>query len=151
MEKRKSRNKKIWFALGLFLLVAAALWFSLSQSAGDYGLLSASDLPKYEGKASVAVEGNKPDFNKKKLKKKHYEKFSKLDRRGRCGTALACIGPESMPEGERGPIGMIKPSGWQIAKYKGIDNGGYLYNRCHLIGWQLTGQNAEIKNLITGS
>ena len=151
MEKRKSRNKKIWFALGLFLLVAAALWFSLSQSAGDYGLLSASDLPKYEDKASVAVEGNKPDFNKKKLKKKHYEKFSKLDRRGRCGTALACIGPESMPEGERGPIGMIKPSGWQIAKYKGIDNGGYLYNRCHLIGWQLTGQNAEVKNLITGT
>lgn len=56
-----------------------------------------------------------------------------------------------MPEGERGPIGMIRPSGWQIAKYKGIDNGGYLYNRCHLIGWQLTGQNAEVKNLITGT
>ena len=147
----KRTKTKIRIAIGLFLLIAAALWLSLSQSAGDYGILQASDLPKYEGKASVTVEGNKPDFDRKKLRKKHYEKFSRLDRRGRCGTALACIGPESMPEGERGPIGQIRPSGWQIAKYPFIDNGGYLYNRCHLIGWQLTGQNAEVKNLITGT
>ena len=147
----KKNHKKLWIAIGLVLLAGLALWFSLSQSAGDYGLLEASDLPAYDGRASVTVEGNKPDFPRKKIKKKHYEKFSKLDRKGRCGAALACIGPESMPEGERGPIGMVKPSGRQIAKYKGIDNGGYLYNRCHLIAWQLTGQNAEVRNLITGT
>ena len=149
--RHNKTRKKLWIVLGLFLVLAAALWLSLSQSAGDHGLLKASGLPKYEGKASVTVEGNEPNFSEKKLKKKHYEKFSRLDRHGRCGPAVACIGPESMPEGERGPIGMIRPSGWQIATYKGIDNGGYLYNRCHLIGWQLTGQNAEVKNPITGT
>ena len=88
-------------------------------------------------------------FLEKKLRK--YEKFAELDSLGRCGRAQALVGKETMPEGKRGPIGKIKPSGWKVKKYDFIDNGGYLFNRCHLVGWLLTGRNAEKRNLITGT
>jgi DNA-entry nuclease len=81
---------------------------------------------------------------------KAFQDYSPLDDLGRCGRAMACLGPETMPDQPRGSIGMIRPSGWQIARYKDID-GTYLYNRCHLIGYQLSGQNANTLNLITGT
>ena len=79
-----------------------------------------------------------------------YETYSPLDALGRCGVVMSCIGQDLMPTEERGSIGQVKPSGWQTVKYDFV-NGKYLYNRCHLIGFQLTGENANTSNLITGT
>ena len=110
-----------------------------------------SGLPEYSGEPFITVNGGRPDFAEEDFRTAFSQSFSELDDLGRCGPAFACLDREHMPEGERGSIGMVRPSGWQISKYDFIDNGGYLYNRCHLIGWQLTGENAEVRNLITGT
>ena len=112
--------------------------------------LSNSDIPAYSGEPYAAVNGNKPSFPKSDIPASSFEIYSELDSLGRCGTAFACLGRDLMPTGERGSIGQIKPSGWQTVKYDFVD-GKYLYNRCHLIGWQLSGENANEKNLITGT
>ena len=74
-----------------------------------------------------------------------------MDKLGRCGVAYANISQETMPTEERGAIGSVKPTGWHTAKYKGVVDGNYLYNRCHLIAYCLTAENANKKNLITGT
>lgn len=112
--------------------------------------VSSDDIPDYSGKMTVVVDENQPDFTSKDLTKKSYESYSNLDSEGRCQTAQACIGKDIMPKEERGAIGMVKPSGWHTVKYSNVD-GKYLYNRCHLIAYQLTGENANRKNLITGT
>lgn len=91
-----------------------------------------------------------PNFTESEITTDSFESYSELDDLGRCGTATACIGLDLMPTEERGAIGKVKPSGWQISKYDFID-GKYLYNRCHLIGYQLSGENANERNLITGT
>ena len=93
---------------------------------------------------------NLPNFTESELTTKSYEKYSELDALGRCGVAEACVGIDIMPTEDRGAIGQVKPSGWHTVKYDIVD-GKYLYNRCHLIGFQLTGENANVKNLITGT
>ena len=107
-------------------------------------------IPKFRDEPYVYINNNKPDFKEEELTTKPFEKYSELDTLGRCGVAYANICKELMPTEKRGEIGMIKPSGWQISKYDFID-GKYLYNRCHLIGFQLAGENANPKNLITGT
>ncbi|MBB5183447.1 DNA/RNA non-specific endonuclease [Catenisphaera adipataccumulans] len=107
-------------------------------------------IPAYTGSASVEVDNNVPSFKKSELKKSSYKKFKPLDEEGRCQAALADIGLDLMPTAKRKSIGMIKPSGWHLVKYDNID-GKYLYNRCHLIGYQLCGENANARNLITGT
>ena len=109
-----------------------------------------SKIPEYSGKAYVAVNGNNPYFTKKDLITSSFEKYSPLDSLGRCGVAYANVGRDIMPTEERGPIGMIKPSGWHSIRYENVD-GKYLYNRCHLIGFQLSAENANKSNLITGT
>lgn len=111
-----------------------------------------SKLPDYSGSPYAIVENNIPSFSSDELTVIGYEKYSSLDAYGRCGVAIASCGKEIMPlEGEeRGSISSIKPSGWIQASYSGI-SGGYLWNRCHLIGWQLSAENANRKNLITGT
>ena len=104
----------------------------------------------FDNEPYVALENNKPDFSESEITKKSFEKYSKLDSLGRCGVALACVGKDIMPTEKRGSIGMVKPTGWHTVKYDFVD-GKYLYNRCHLIGYQLTGENANEKNLITGT
>lgn len=99
---------------------------------------------------NTVLTENVPQFDKSEITTVAFEKYSDLDELGRCGEAIACIGVEIMPTEERGAIGQIKPSGWKMAKYDIVD-GKYLYNRCHLIGYQLTGENANEKNLITGT
>ena len=99
---------------------------------------------------TVAVDNNNPDFTSKDLTTKSYESYSRLDSEGRCQVAEACVGKDIMPKGKRGAIGMVKPTGWHTAKYDNVD-GKYLYNRCHLIAYQLTGENANNTNLITGT
>ena len=109
-----------------------------------------ADVPAYSGTAYVEINGNAPSFSDEELASESFEDYSELDELGRCGVAFALIGTETMPTEERGSIGMVKPSGWQLVKYDIVD-GGYLYNRCHLIGYQLAGENANEKNLITGT
>ena len=101
------------------------------------------------------LNGNKPYFKKSELTTKSKESYSELDGLGRCGTAFAIIGKDIMPTEERGDISSVTPSGWKNKTYTSLQNEynskGYLYNRCHLIGYQLTGENANKKNLITGT
>lgn len=112
--------------------------------------ISLSDIPAYAGDPYVVIHDNKPYFKDQDLTKKSYESYSKLDSLGRCGPAIASISTDLMPTKKRETIGMIRPSGWHTVKYDGIE-GKYLYNRCHLIGYQLTAENANAKNLITGT
>ena len=112
-----------------------------------------STVPAYSGKAYIAINNNVPFFTEADLQKAadSYESYSDLDSLGRCGVCAASVGTDIMPTEERGNIGQVKPTGWQTVKYNGIVDGNYLYNRCHLIGYQLTGENANEKNLITGT
>ena len=112
--------------------------------------ISLDQVPEYSGTAYVELEGNAPEFSQETDIANGTEQYSPLDLLGRCGEAFAKVGPETMPTEERGPIGQVKPSGWHLVKYDCVD-GKYLYNRCHLIGYQLTGENANECNLITGT
>lgn len=112
---------------------------------------SLSDVPAYSGKAYTSVNGNVPYFSAAELTTQSFETYSDLDSLGRCGVTYACIGKDLMPTEERGSIGMVKPTGWHTVRYDDLVDGKYLYNRCHLIGYQLTGENANTKNLITGT
>ena len=107
-------------------------------------------IPAYSGKAYVVLNNNEPFFANEDLTTKSYESYSNLDSDGKCGVAMASIGKDLMPTEDRGSIGQVKPSGWKTVKYDIVD-GKYLYNRCHLIGFQLTGENANERNLITGT
>lgn len=112
---------------------------------------SLSSVGAYTGKAYVAVNGNTPYFTAEELTSTSFELYSDLDALGRCGTVYASIGQDLMPTEERGSIGMVKPTGWHTVRYDDLVDGKYLYNRCHLIGYQLTGENANTSNLITGT
>ena len=109
-----------------------------------------SSVPAYTGDPYVAVNSNVPFFTEKEITAEGFESYGPLDQMGRCTAACASVGRELMPTEERGKIGSVKPTGWQTIKYDCVD-GKYLYNRCHLIGFQLTGENANPKNLITGT
>lgn len=123
-----------------------------SVGSGTATAVKPSSLPKYSGEAYIVVNNNQPNFSASELTTKGYEKYSSLDSLGRCGVALASCGKEIMPGAneERGSISSIKPTGWIQKSYSGI-SGGYLWNRCHLIGWQLSAENANRQNLITGT
>lgn len=121
---------------------------SESTAATSFSL---SDVEPYSGSAYVAVNGNIPYFTSSELTTTSFELYSALDSLSRCGTAYACIGQDLMPTEERGSIGSVKPSGWHTVRYNGVVDGNYLYNRCHLIGFQLSGENANERNLITGT
>ena len=112
--------------------------------------LSLDDVPEYSGEAYVSVLDGVPRFIEEDYTDFSYEYYSPLDSLGRCGITAACIGRDIMPTEERGSIGSVKPTGWHTVKYDIVD-GKYLYNRCHLIGFQLTGENANKQNLITGT
>lgn len=112
--------------------------------------ISVADIPAYAGDPYVTINDNEPQFLETDLATSSYEYYSDLDDLDRCGVVYACIGTDLMPTEERGNIGSVKPSGWHTVKYDIVD-GKYLYNRCHLIGYQLSGENANINNLITGT
>ena len=109
-----------------------------------------SEVPAYNGEPYVSINGNMPYFTDNDLTTTSFETYSSLDDLGRCGVTYACVGQDIMPKEERGSIGQVKPTGWHTVKYDCVD-GKYLYNRCHLIGYQLTGENANEENLITGT
>ena len=120
---------------------------SVEQSQTTFDL---KDIPQYSGDIYITINNNIPYFTGNDYSTESFEHYSDLDSLGRCGVAYANIGIDIMPTAERGPIGQIKPSGWKTVKYDIVD-GKYLYNRCHLIGYQLSGENANEKNLITGT
>lgn len=119
---------------------------------GKASAVNPSTLPAFSGTAWTSVNNNQPNFSTTELTTSGYEKYSSLDSLGRCGVALASCGKEIMPstDEERKSISSIKPTGWIQKSYSGI-SGGYLWNRCHLIGWQLSAENANRENLITGT
>lgn len=128
---------------------------SYGNELDGYTLGSMDDIlamvPEFTDQPYVVINNNVPFFTEEeKATQDVFEYYSELDSLGRCGMAIANVCKELMPTGERGNIGQIKPTGWQTAKYDHVD-GNYLYNRCHLIGFQLTGENANEKNLITGT
>ena len=114
------------------------------------GAESVEEIPEFTDAAYVAVNDNVPFFLPEEITAESYEYYSELDDLGRCGVTVACIGVDIMPTEDRGEIGSVKPTGWQSVKYDCVE-GKYLYNRCHLIGFQLAGENANKKNLITGT
>lgn len=109
-----------------------------------------SALPPYSGEPYISVCGGEPDFSEDEITSVSFEYYSELDALGRCGACIASVGQDIMPTEKRGSIGQVKPTGWHTVKYDFVD-GKYLYNRCHLIGFQLTGENANKRNLITGT
>lgn len=114
------------------------------------GSFDLSTIPAYSGQPYVAVNDNVPFFSESDLTDVSFESYGDLDALGRCSVAYASVGTDIMPAEKRGNIGQVKPTGWHTVKYDFVD-GKYLYNRCHLIGYQLTGENANEKNLITGT
>lgn len=147
----KKRSKLFVF----ILLLGVLFYFKDDIYNYTYSIINTSNesydienLPEYDGNSYVIVNDNIPYFKEEEYTTTSFEKYSELDSLGRCGVAYANISKDLMPTEKRGSIGMIKPSGWHTIKYDHID-GKYLYNRCHLIGYQLTGENANEKNLIT--
>jgi DNA-entry nuclease len=138
-------KKSIHALLPLFLAIGLVLSACTSQSA--YSLDSISD---YSDSPYVTVNDNQPYFSDADLTTASFESYSELDSLDRCGVAYACVSTDTMPTEERGSIGQIKPSGWHTVKYDCVD-GKYLYNRCHLIGYQLSAESGNEKNLITGT
>ena len=131
------------------LLGGGCVSIEISQ-AGPGVTAAPEDIPAFSGDPYVVLLDNEPGFTESQLTSSSYETYSPLDQLGRCGQAMACVGTDLMPTEERGAIGSVKPTGWQTVKYDCVD-GKYLYNRCHLIGFQLTGENANKQNLITGT
>ena len=132
--------------------VAIAVLEELEEEARTEGASadSVEEIPPFSGEAYIAINGNVPFFVEEALTTESYEEYAELDELGRCGVTEACIGIDIMPTEDRGDIGSVKPSGWKSVKYD-IVEGKYLYNRCHLIGFQLAGENANKRNLITGT
>lgn len=134
----------------LFLFCIGSITGCFAVSERNQSSFGVPEISEYSGIPYVEIHDNIPDFSSKERATTSYEEYSDLDALRRCGAATAVIGQDIMPTKERGKIGMIKPSGWQTIKYDSVD-GKYLYNRCHLIGYQLAGENANEKNLITGT
>ena len=147
-------RKRNHYPVAAFLLLLALLFGGCSYNQPGLDIQKSyelTDIPAYAGNSFVILDDNKPAFSKKDRERTDaFETYSDLDELGRCGVAYANICKELMPTEERGAIGMVKPTGWHTVKYDNVE-GKYLYNRCHLIGYQLAGENANEKNLITGT
>lgn len=120
---------------------------SVAVSQSDIAL---DEVPEYSGEPYIEINNNEPDFSEEDMVTESYEDYGELDELGRCSSVIADIGSDLMPTEERGQISQIKPTGWHAVKYDNVE-GKYLYNRCHLIGYQLTAENANENNLITGT
>ena len=161
MGRRKKSKKSVKIILSLVVAVVITItgylgididkYFNIEENKISYTTsFNLESIPQFTDKVYVVLNENNPEFTEEDFNKESLEEYSNLDYLGRCGSAFAKVGTETMPTEERGEIGGVKPSGWQTIKYDIVD-GKYLYNRCHLIGYQLTGENANEKNLITGT
>lgn len=154
--KRHSRTIIVTVMLLLFCITPADVKLKLIQMLPDLQLYTEQSvqleevIDAYNGEPYIILNDNTPLFQETEYTTIAFETYANQDWLGRCGMAMACIGTELMPTEERGSIGQVKPSGWHTVRYD-IVEGKYLYNRCHLIGYQLTGENANENNLITGT
>lgn len=143
----------------IFIILLTVLLASCEKNTLGYadiqklihGGVIPTEIPSYDGEIYTVLNGNAPYFDLCDKEYEDMEYYSPLDRYGRVGVCFAIIGQDSMPTKEREGIGMIKPTGWHTVRYDDLIEGKYLYNRCHLIGYQLTGENANEKNLMTGT
>ena len=158
MKKNRKRNIAL-FSVLLFLLISGIIGkdqiidftdniINNNQNYTSEESYTLDSIPAYNNEDYAVIDDNKPDFTEEDYNRTSFEKYGELDSLGRCTGAFALVSKETMPTEERGSIGMVKPTGWHTVKYDIVD-GKYLYNRCHLIGYQLTGENANTKNLIT--
>lgn len=160
--------KTITTTVSLILIITGLIYAGITKFTGlsydlspnttktitDYNELY--DPPKDKDIPYIKINNNKTFFTEQEkdpTNNQSFEEYSKLDDLGRCGTAYACIGTDIMPTKKRGKIGMIKPSGWHTVRYDDLipEKPPYLYNRCHLIAYMLSGENANKENLITGT
>lgn len=146
----KCRMKRFKYSLIAFCVILAISAVAHLIQPKQPPIIDLKDVPEFNGTPYVQINNNVPYFAEEDMSVQSFESYAELDSLGRCGEAFACIGTDLMPTEERGSIGQVKPSGWQIEKYDFVD-GKYLYNRCHLIAFQLAGENANRKNLITGT
>lgn len=164
MKKSKKYNNNGKQRILAFLLVIIivlvskqgyGIWKSKDESRLNQTLQTQSEVisntQSYNGEDITTNMSGEPNLSNKDDWKRGYEFYSELDRLGRCGYAEALVGPETMPTEKRGSIGMVKPVGWHTVRYDNLISGKYLYNRCHLIAFELAGENANEKNLITGT
>ena len=153
---RISEIKRTFITGGILIIAILAMvvsnqLFTKSHNNVETSTSIAFTIPEYEGEPFVLINQNIPFFEKDDYTTESLENYSELDELGRCGAAYANISKELMPTEERGQIGDVRPSGWHTVKYPELIEDRYLYNRCHLIGYQLSGENANEKNLITGT
>lgn len=140
--------KKRLIAVGLLLIMVLSGCAPVASDTAD--VVALSDVPEFSGEPYVVINDNEPSFPAEDFTSEGFEEYSPLDDLGRCGVAYANVGLKTMPTEERGSISNVKPTGWKSVQYDFVD-GKSLYNRCHLIGFQLTGENANRQNLITGT
>ena len=138
--------KQALLVVVLLIVVSAVRWY-LTPPAETYSM---ENIPPYDGTPYVVLNDNQPSFTEEDMTDVSYEFYSDLDELGRCGVTEACIGRDLMPTEKRGDISSVKPTGWVQNQYDFVD-GKSLWNRCHLIGFQLAGGNANECNLITGT
>ena len=146
------RGKKLSIPAAILLILVLILsWYLIKEETGNLTYSeSIQNVPPFSGEPFVAINNNQPEFSQSDLTTESYEYYSPLDSLGRCGYAMACVGYDLMPTEDREGISQVKPTGWVQGQYDCVD-GKSLYNRCHLIGFQLTGENANELNLITGT
>ena len=171
MKRSGKKHRRLIIAL-MLILIAAVICLALKLK---FGILSISPddqvtnplagesfsrgtcltdpeaIPEFSGADYIELNGNQPNFTEYDIKHIHGEYYSELDKLERCGSAVAMLDQTMMPAEDRGSIGRIKPSGWHTVKYPELIVDNYLYNRCHLIAYAMTGQNDNEKNLITGT
>lgn len=151
----KRNGYRIWLIAvlitGILFLTSCDITDQFAKSVqGTMQNGTAVSIPEYQGEPYIILNENMPMFEQSDMTQTSFEQYSELDSLGRCGVAFANVGMDLMPTEDRGSISQIKPTGWQSVQYENVD-GKYLYNRCHLIGYQLTAENANEKNLITGT
>ena len=145
------KKKKLTLGSVIVIVLLLVIYLILpSPEAPQVSNISLDQVPAYSGEPFAVLGGNIPQFTEADYTTESYEEYSALDALERCTYTIACIGQDLMPTEERGSISHIKPTGWQSVKYDFVD-GKSLYNRCHLIGHQLAGEDANERNLITGT
>lgn len=156
MKKKTIKTIKIVVSafLAVSFIIGANIYDSVKPQHTDTTLsvenAEVFSVNNYTGEPYIIVNNNEPEFTQEDITTKSYEEYGELDFLGRCTYAIACVGNDVMPKEDRGNISSIRPSGWHSVKYNCVEQ-EYLYNRCHLIAFQLTGENANEKNLITGT
>lgn len=151
MKRQNNRILLVTILTVVVFLISELIFFRTSDFKNEYKkILGGITIPEFSGEACVILNDNVPFFREEDYTTQSYEYYSELDVLGRCGYAMGCIGRDLMPTEKRGDIGSVRPTGWHTVRYDCIED-KYLFNRCHLLAYEMTGENANEKNLITGT